>query len=312
MADKKNEKNEKKYFCEACDYSTFKKTDFARHLTTLKHKKSQNTYKYLQKNEKSDKNEKNENDEENDDENIEEKFYCRCGRSYKHRQSLFKHQNNCDYEEKEPSASGVTEEQVCRLISQNTEMMLNSFNTIIKEIAPQIGTQNNTNNTINNNQRFNINVFLNEQCKDAMNMSDFIKSIEVSLQQLDLTKTMGLEQGITNVIMENMSNLSVYERPIHCTDMKRETIYIKDDDKWEKDGDKTKIKYAIKKTSGKNYDALVKWTKENPDFMDSDDKQRYYALALSKLGKPLDGIDDKVIKKICNQTYIKDDLNDEI
>ena len=101
------------------------------------------------------------------------------------------------------------------------EIVVNSVQTVIKELAPQIGTQigtqNNT-NTINNNQRFNINVFLNEKCKDAMNMSDFIKSIEVSLQQLDLTKTKGLEQGITNVIMENMSNLSVYERPIHCTD----------------------------------------------------------------------------------------------
>tara|TARA_B100000965_G_scaffold165927_1_gene138267 strand:+ start:484 stop:1419 length:936 start_codon:yes stop_codon:yes gene_type:complete len=311
MADKKVEKGGKKWRCEICDYKTSRSDLFTKHLSTVKHKKLQNTYKYLQNtSEKVEKVAKNENDEENDDENIEEKFYCRCGRSYKHRQSLFKHQNNCDYEEKEPSGSGVTEEQVCKLISQNTEMMLNSFNTIIKEIAPQIGTQNN--NTINNNQRFNINVFLNEQCKDAMNMSDFIKSIEVSLQQLDLTKTMGLEQGITNVIMENMSRLSVYERPIHCTDTKRETLYIKDGDKWEKDKDKTKIKHAIKKTSGKNYDALVKWTKENPDFMDSDDKQRYYALALSKLGKPLDGIDDKVIKKICNSTYIKDDLNDEI
>ena len=295
------------FYCEICDYKCSNKTNFEKHLSTLKHKNCENTDKYLQKVAKV---AKNENDEENDDENIEEKFYCRCGRSYKHRQSLFKHQNNCDYEEKDPSASGITEEQVCKLISQNTEMMLNSFNTIIKEIAPQIGTQNN--NTINNNQRFNINVFLNEQCKDAMNMSDFIKSIEVSLEQLDLTKNMGLEAGITKVIMENMSKLSVYERPIHCTDTKRDSLYIKDDDKWEKDRDKSKIKYMIKKASGKNYDALVRWTKENPDFMQSDDKQRYYALALSKLGKPLDGIDDKVIKKICNSTYIKDDLNDEI
>ena len=108
--------------------------------------------------------------------------------------------------------------------------------------------------------------------------------------------------------MENMRKLSVNERPIHCTDTKRDTLYIKDDDKWEKDRDKSKIKYAIKKASSKNYEALSNWTAENPDFMQSDDKQRYYALALSKLGKPLDGIDDKVIKKICNSTYIKDDL----
>tara|TARA_B100000965_G_scaffold90472_2_gene73692 strand:- start:7163 stop:8029 length:867 start_codon:yes stop_codon:yes gene_type:complete len=283
-----------------------------RHLSTLKHKICENT-KF---------------DEENTNEKVEKVakieedklFVCECGKQYRHQSSLWNHKKKCTYEEEEEeeceeiknsNSNGISEELVVKL----NEIVVNSVQTVIKELAPQIGTQigtqNNT-NTINNNQRFNINVFLNEKCKDAMNMSDFIKSIEVSLQQLDLTKTKGLEQGITNVIMENMSNLSVYERPIHCTDMKRETIYIKDDDKWEKDGDKTKIKYAIKKTSGKNYDALVKWTKENPDFMDSDDKQRYYALALSKLGKPLNGIDDKVIKKICNQTYIKDDLNDEL
>ncbi len=309
MADKKVEKGGKKWRCEICDYKTSRSDLFTKHLSTVKHKKLQNTYKYLQNtSEKVEKVAKNENDEENDDENIEEKFYCRCGRSYKHRQSLFKHQNNCDYEEKEPSGSGVTEEQVCRLISQNTEMMLNSFNTIIKEIAPQIGTQNNTNNTINNNQRFNINVFLNEQCKDAMNMSDFIKSIEVSLQQLDLTKTMGLEQGITNVIMENMSRLSVYERPIHCTDTKRETLYIKVEDKWEKDKDKSIIKKMIRRASGKNYETLDGWLKDNPKYMRNAEKQRYFARTISNIGKPITDVDDKIIKKICNETYVKDDL----
>ena len=301
------------WVCKCCDYKASRMEHMTRHLSTLKHKICENT-KF---------------DEENTNEKVEKVakieedklFVCECGKQYRHQSSLWNHKKKCTYEEEEEeeeceeiknsNSNGISEELVVKL----NEIVVNSVQTVIKELAPQIGTQigtqNNT-NTINNNQRFNINVFLNEKCKDAMNMSDFIKSIEVSLQQLDLTKTKGLEQGITNVIMENMSNLSVYERPIHCTDMKRETIYIKDDDKWEKDGDKTKIKYAIKKTSGKNYDALVKWTKENPDFMDSDDKQRYYALALSKLGKPLNGIDDKVIKKICNQTYIKDDLNDEL
>jgi len=179
------------------------------------------------------------------------------------------------------------------------------------EIIPKIGNNNSTtnNNTINNNQRFSINVFLNEKCKDAINMSDFIKSIEVSLEQLDFTKTNGLEKGLSQVIMENMNKLSLYERPMHCTDTKRETIYIKDNNTWEKDKSKEKIKNVIKKTSNKNYTALTNWTKENPDFMENDDKQMFYAKAMSKLGKPIDGIDDKIVKKICNETYLKENLD---
>jgi hypothetical protein len=198
------------------------------------------------------------------------------------------------------------------MINENKELRNQNqeLTNTIKELVPQIGN-NNTNNSHNTtNNQFSINVFLNEQCKDAINMSDFIKSIEVSLEQLDFTKTNGLEKGISNVIMENMSKLSLYERPVHCTDTKRETLYIKDNDTWEKDKNKEKIKQVIKKTSNKNYTALTNWTKENPDFMEDDEKQMFYAKAMSKLGKPMDGIDDKIVKKICNETYVKDRLKE--
>ena len=110
--------------------------------------------------------------------------------------------------------------------------------------------------------------------------------------------------------MENMNKLSLYERPIHCTDKKRETLYIKDNDTWEKDKGKEKLKKAINKTSNKNYTALINWKKENPDYMDYDHKQLYYAKAMSKLGKPIEDVDDKIVKKICNETYLKDNLED--
>ena len=187
---------------------------------------------------------------------------------------------------------------------QSLENLLTEATNTIKELTPQLGSYNN--NTINN--QYSINVFLNEKCKDAINMSDFIKSIEVSLEQLDFTKSHGLEKGISNLIMENMSKLSLYERPVHCTDNKRETLYIKDNDIWEKDSDKSRIKNVIKRTSSKNYEALSQWTKENPDFMDHDDKQFYYVKTMSTLGKPIETIDDKVVKKICNETYIKGKL----
>ena len=164
-----------------------------------------------------------------------------------------------------------------KVMNENKEMR----NIIMKqqeqmiEILPKIGniTNNTTNNTTHNNQKFNINLFLNEQCKDAINISDFIKSIEVSIDQLNFTKDKGLAAGVSKTIIENMSKLSLYERPMHCTDIKRETLYIKDHDAWSKDSNKDKIKKAIKDVSTKQFCALNNWTKENHDFQNNEHKQ---------------------------------------
>jgi hypothetical protein len=179
---------------------------------------------------------------------------------------------------------------------QEVELLTNT----IKDMIPKIG------NITNNTNQFNINMFLNEECKDAINMSDFIKSIQVSMDQLYYTTNNGLCKGLTKVIMDNMNKLSKYERPLHCSDIKREIIYIKDDDKWEKDTHKDKLKKAINKTSNKNYTALCDWTKENPDFMKQDDKQHFYAKTASTIGKPICDVEDKIIKSICKDNQIKD------
>jgi hypothetical protein len=247
---------------------------------------------------------------ENTSENCD-KFVCMCGKSYKHRQSLFRHQTKCNYKpETTNNNSGLTTEFLTEFMKKQQEANAEMIKTVIKEIAPNLGNNNTTNTNSNNTNQFNINVFLNEDCKNAINMSDFIKSIEVSLEQLDLTKTKGLEKGITQVIMDNMNKLSIHERPLHCTDTKRETLYIKDHDKWEKDKDKTKIKEVIKKASNKNYTALKKWEEANPDYMDDDAKAIYYAKAMSAAGKPIDGIDEKIIKNVCKQTYVKEDIKE--
>jgi len=297
MADKKVAKVAKNYYCELCDYKCCNKTNFEKHLSTAKHKKLENVEKMLTLADK--KVAKVENEE----------FICLCGKSYKHKQSLFKHKQQCNYKPKNEEIinnSTITNEaNVLQIIEKKDKQIEQLINKFI-EIAPQIGNNNNTTNSHNTNNKFSINVFLNEECKNAINMSDFIKSIEVSLEQLDLTKTKGLEKGITKVIMDNMNKLSVYERPLHCTDVKRETLYIKDNDKWEKDKDKTKIKQIINKTQDKNFPALINWKKENPDYMEYDDKQIYYAKAMSAVGKRLDGIDDKIIKNICKETYVKE------
>ena len=175
----------------------------------------------------------------------------------------------------------------------------------ITDILPKVG-----NNNTNVKQKFNINIFLNEQCKDALNMNDFINQIEVSLDQLDITNSKGLAEGLSNVLLESISKLSLYERPVHCTDIKRETLYIKDNNSWEKDSNKTKIKKAIKEASNKQYKTLQQWTQENPDLDKNDKKQKYFAKTISAMGKDNDKTEDKVIKKICSNTYLKESFDD--
>ena len=180
---------------------------------------------------------------------------------------------------------------------------INNKTQIVIIAVPKIGN----NNTIQNN-KFNIQVFLNEKCKDAINMTDFIKSIQVSIEQLDFTKQNGLADGLSKTIMDNMNKLSVFERPMHCTDVKRETLYIKDENEWSKDATKEKIKKAIKKASGKNYNALQDWKSTNPDFLVNDSKTDYFTKTITVIGKSGDATEDKIIKNLCKETYIKDSI----
>jgi hypothetical protein len=199
------------------------------------------------------------------------------------------------------------------LLFKQQEQMSNYIkdqNDKMNELIPKIESKNtyNTNtyhNSNNINQRFNINLFLNEQCKNAINLDDFIKSIKVDLEQLDYTKNNGLANGLTHIIMENIKNLNIYERPLHCTDIKRETLYIKTYNNWTKDVDNANIKNAINKISTKQFGALNTWIQENPDYATDDAKQYYYAKTLSIIGKPTNVIDNKIIKKLCNENHVK-------
>ena len=305
----------KNWYCEICNYYAKRSDLYKKHLSTDKHKRKVLSIEKVEKVEKVEKLEKV--DKKVEDQEL--KFYeCSiCNKQYKCNSGLWRHKKTCIPIEKtqiveKTEGSNDYKDMILELVKENKEMrnMMVEQQKTIGELIPKVGNNNSTTNNNTINQKFNINVFLNEQCKDAINMSDFIKQIEISLEQLDFTKTNGLEKGLTHAIMENMNKLSVFERPMHCTDVKRETLYIKDNDTWEKDKDKSKIKQVIKKASNKNYTALTNWRKENPDFMEDDDKQMFYAKAMSKLGKPLDGIDDKVIKHLCNNTKIKE-IKDE-
>lgn len=304
-------KNAKIFRCETCDFNTSNKCNYLKHLDTRKHKTLTKFDTSLAK-------------------VASPSYDCLCGKSYKHRQSLYSHKKVClksvngetEVSETEVSETKVSETKVseinndfkdlvCKMMTENNEIktMLIKENqelrSQIKELIPKVGSNNSvTNNNINN--KFNIQIFLNEQCKDAINIKDFIESIKISLQQLEQIQNKGLVEGLATAILENIGRLSLYERPIHCTDIKRETLYIKHDDIWEKDETKQNIKKAIKELSHKPYSTLKEWLDNNPNYMDDENKQNYFIQTTRCLGQKCDSIDTKVIKKICINTYIKD------
>ena len=141
-------------------------------------------------------------------------------------------------------------------------------------------------------------------------MNDFLNQIEISLENLLTTKNKGLTEGISNVFIENMSKLSLYERPMHCTDIKRETLYIKENNVWEKDQDKSRIKTAIKEASCAQFKRVKEWMDENPDYENDEKKQQEFIQLIVKCGESIDGIDSKIIKRLCNSSYLKDNLDD--
>ena len=328
VANKVANKEKPIFICECCNYKCSKKFNLNKHLETLKHKKTRGAFR---ENEGKKGPESSENSESSVSikNALNKKFSCLCGKSYNYNRGLQRHRETCDYKEpvcveiqkpkeetgdlvailmdrldKKDKEQAEKDKKMIELLAekdkQNKEQVELLTNTI-KDMIPKMGSNNN-----NNTNQFNINMFLNEECKDAINMSDFIKSIQVSVEQLQYTTHNGLGKGITKVIMDNMNKLSKYERPLHCSDLKRETIYIKDDDKWEKDTHKDKLKKAINKTSNKNYSALCDWTSENPGFMKQDDKQHFYAKTASTIGKPICDVEDKIIKSICKDNFIKE------
>ena len=290
---KKMQKNAITYECKVCDFIAFNKYNYNKHLSTLKHKNNENDNNDNKKVVKNVKNEVN-------------VFVCEhCNKSYTYKSGLSRHKKTCKFIIQNNNDISCNNGSVI-----NENMIIKELKDIIcqqqkqiSELIPNIGSNNNNNNTYN--QKFNIHLFLNEKCKDAINMSDFIKSIEVSLQQLEFTRKNGVVDGISNAIVENMNKLSLYERPMHCTDIKRETLYIKDDDNWKKEENKDKLKNVIEKASDKNFNALNEWKNKNPDISNNESKQEYFTQVISEIGKTNENINDKIIKNLCKETYIK-------
>tara|TARA_R110001599_G_scaffold51699_1_gene145166 strand:+ start:274 stop:1077 length:804 start_codon:yes stop_codon:yes gene_type:complete len=245
-------------------------------------------------------------------------YKCNCGKEYIYKSGLSRHKKICNFEDSSCIIKNENKDElkelVFKLIHENNEIK----NTLLKEnqelrnqiseLIPKVGNNNNSNNTINNENKFNINVFLNEKCKDALSIDEFIDKIEVSMKNLLTTKEKGQVNGISNIIMENMNKLSLYERPLHCTDKKRETLYVKND-RWEKDDSKRHINKALKKIESKQLKILNVWLETHPNYMNNPAEQEEFAKLMSECGKSIDEGREKIIKKVCDNVYIeKEDI----
>jgi hypothetical protein len=246
-------KKHAKFICETCDFKCWLKSDWERHIMRQKHINGHSGNKSESK-------------------KLKKTYFCECGKEYNSNSGLWKHKKTCIKEFIEDSDNNKTlleNEIIMTLIKENSELK-NMMMEVIKN-----GTHNtNTTNNSNNNKTFNLQFFLNEQCKDAINITDFVNSIQLQIQDLEQMGQLGYVDGISNVVIKNLNNLYTNKRPIHCSDVKREVLYIKEDGQWVKDNEtKDKIKSVIKQVAHKNIKQIPEWVKMYPDCVKSDSKK---------------------------------------
>jgi hypothetical protein len=298
-------KNIKKFWCEKCDFKCSKMGDYSRHLTTDKHKRKQM--------------------ETNGNKITSHHLSCECGKVYKNRTGLWKHKQVCKNPKKHQtliddnhSKDNPTIEMLKAVIKDNRESMLSMMQTMVisnremvENLVPKL-QPNITNNTQNNN--LNINIFLNEKCKDAMNLTDFIESLPVTPQILNDTRENGLTKSLTNMMVDGLNTLDIYKRPIHCTDPKRKIMYVKENDVWEKDEEQSKIKQGVSMLAVKQRANINNWQDGNDDWEKDENMQVKFT---NLVGQALQLSDqepkeqNKILKGICNATYINEKMKSE-
>ena len=295
------------FVCKKCDFKCSKESNYKIHIETIKHKRVT---------------------ESNQKMPIKENkiFSCICGNNYKYKPGLSKHKRTCTMVQMHVPTSMVTKdnldttdgvileteinkkidsttdkelkELVKDLIKQNGELV-----KTINEIVPKIGNTNN----ITNNNHFNLNVFLNEKCKDALNINDFIESLKITLEDIDFSSKNGMVRGISNLMIKGLKELDIHKRPIHCTDSKRDTMYIKDKEKWEKDDNHSKIRNTIIKVANKERNSLYLWVEKNPNWFDNEATQIEYLTIMRNICEPVENEEKnekKIIKNIGREILI--------
>lgn len=307
----KEPKNAELFCCNFCDFVCSKKSNYNKHIMTSKHQSRTKSNLLKQK-------------------NAEKMYVCdNCNKSYKARNSLWYHQQKCNgnidlnypndkdkekekdkVKEREPDDSHKnTDALIQYLMKENAEFkqLLMDQNKHMMELAKNAGS-NNTNNSHNN---FNLNVFLNETCKNALNIMDFVNQLQVGVKDLEETGRLGFADGISKIFIDGLKNLDINYRPVHCSDFKREILYIKNDDQWNKESDdKPILTNAIKHVAYKNMTQITEWTKANPEYKDADSKQndRYLQIVCESMSGSTEAECkknyNKIIKNIVRESVI--------
>lgn len=316
-----------RYFCEKCDYKCSNKTNFTKHMSTRKHKimtqiMTPVTPVVVDSSSVPD---------------TKDGFVCKCGKKYKYRQGLFVHKKGCCIESgsfissvnrknnedvKDGSDNIFLQDMIKQLIMENKELKnvlvkethdLKTF--VVENIKPTVTTttNNNNNHTINasvNNihNKFNLNIFLNEDCKDAFNITDYVDKIELQLEDLEKTAKFGYTDGITKIISDRIRETSITRRPFHCTDGKREIVYVKDNDVWEKEqSDKPRMRKMITNVIHKNLQQLIKWHEKYPDCEDADESinNKYLNIMIeANGGHEREKKEDQILKNVLKEALI--------
>jgi hypothetical protein len=300
------QKSATKYYCINCDYGTSRKCNYDTHIFSLKHTKNADL-------------ETNGNQNQQNQQKFSKKeYYCdKCNKVFKNRSGLWKHKPKCNEQ-----TTIITTDLILELIKDNKEMkniiieQNNTINNIVDKFTKNIVTNNSNNiiHTNSHNKAFNLNLFLNETCKEAINISDFVNSIKVSFDDLENTGRKGYIDGISNIITKNLKELEEHQRPIHCSDFKREILYIKENDKWEKETEnKPILTKAIKVIANQNIKKIKGWREKYPDCTESDSKKNN--LYLKIVSNSMNGITEeeghknitKIISNVSKETIIQKD-----
>lgn len=330
MAMKKSQKILNKYVCESCDYRCSYIKDYNKHLSTIKH---QNATMAMQQEFKCDKCEttykhysslwkhaKTCNASSVTHQLLAENRELRnfiMEQSKQHYKMLVEQAGeHCKtFSEQTGEHCKMFSEQAgehCKTLAEQAEQHQKNTNEIVNKVLELAKTSNNTittTNTNSHNKAFNINVFLNEQCKDAINFSDFVNNIEVSRQDLENNAQLGFVNGVSKILIDSLNHMELNQRPIHCTDVKRETIYIKDDDKWNKSENNDKINKAIQSVTIKSMRTLLAWKAESPEYQDHDSDFSNHCIKMhmsSAAGADRDSYYPKVIKLVAKHVKLSE------
>jgi hypothetical protein len=308
MTDKNSPKVARRFKCIYCDYICRKPSDYNKHLITRKHI---TTYKQL-----------------TDTDAIAKtiaKYECTCGNSYKHRQSLHNHKKKCSIAQgnnttnlvidnttdNKGSSAEIDKEMLVKMLLKNQEVMEKMM-----EMIPNMGNITNTNshnNTTNNNQ-FNIQMFLNNHCKNAMNLTDFIDSLPITAETYDSNIDNGLTNTIANMFTTGLNQLDILERPIHCTDASRKTLYVKEGDVWEKDNELTKMIQGIRQMAAKQRILINTWRDAHDDWNVNDRMQDRFTTLVCNMVEDIENQEketNKIIRSVSKEVYLNNDTKNK-